>query len=85
MAEAFCRSETTPDVAKFAVNILTEIIAATLAYIAEFESATNADFNKLVELNLGSYPERGEPIDPSEDGPLGTLWPAGPPRWYDAA
>ncbi len=24
----------------------------------------------------------GEPIDPSENGPLGTLWPEGEPKWF---
>jgi hypothetical protein len=24
----------------------------------------------------------GDPVDPSEEGPLGSLWPCGEPRWY---
>jgi hypothetical protein len=40
------------------------------------------DFKKLISLNLGIYPEVGNPIDPSENGPLGSLWPNGTPRWY---
>jgi hypothetical protein len=31
------------------------------------------DYQKLLELNLGSYPQAGEPIDPSSKGPLGPL------------
>ena len=26
--------------------------------------------------------EQGDPVDPREDGPLGTLWPNGAPEWY---
>ena len=33
------------------------------------------DYEKLVRLNLGSYPEAGKPIDPSGDGPLGRREP----------
>jgi hypothetical protein len=31
------------------------------------------DYDKLLELKLGRYPEGGGPIDPSPDGPLGPL------------
>jgi hypothetical protein len=34
-----------------------------------------ADYEKLVQLDLGSYPQAGQPIDPSPDGPLGPLEP----------
>jgi hypothetical protein len=36
------------------------------------ESAAE-DYRKLLELRLGKYPEAGEPIDPSPEGPLGPL------------
>lgn len=36
------------------------------------DSALN-DYNKLVRLKLGSFPEPGAPIDPSPGGPLGPL------------
>ncbi len=32
-----------------------------------------ADYKRLLELSLGTYPEPGQPIDPSPDGPLGPL------------
>ena len=34
-----------------------------------------SDFDRLRRLGLGRFPELGAPIDPSEDGPLGPLWP----------
>jgi hypothetical protein len=33
------------------------------------------DYQKLLRLKLGSYPEAGKPIDPSGDGPLGPREP----------
>jgi hypothetical protein len=33
------------------------------------------DYEKLLRLNLGNYPEAGKPIDPSGDGPLGPREP----------
>ena len=44
--------------------------------------ALRADMNQLRELNLGQFRELGEPIDPSETGPLGPLWPEGEPVWF---
>jgi PTS system nitrogen regulatory IIA component len=38
-------------------------------------AAARSDFDQLRRLGLGQFPELGEPIDPSEDGPLGPLWP----------
>jgi len=39
------------------------------------------DMDRLQELALGRFAELGTPIDPSEDGPLGPLWPHGTPAW----
>ncbi len=44
--------------------------------------AASADFARLLELNQGTFPKLGEPIDPTENGPLGPLWPEGPPEWF---
>ncbi len=38
-------------------------------------AASRSDFSHLRELALGRFPELGEPVDSSEDGPLGPLWP----------
>lgn len=46
--------------------------------------AAKTDIDRLLQLNLGTYPELGQRIDPTENGPLGLLWPEGPPEWYTA-
>ena len=38
-----------------------------------YVSAVLRDYDRLLRLELGSYPEAGQPIDPSPDGPLGPL------------
>jgi hypothetical protein len=39
--------------------------------------AARADYARLLQLNLGTFPELGEPVDTSDAGPLGPLWPNG--------
>jgi hypothetical protein len=38
-----------------------------------YVAAALGDYDKLLCLKLGSYPESGDPIDPSPGGPLGPL------------
>jgi hypothetical protein len=38
------------------------------------------DYKSLLQLELGKYPEAGEPIDPSSKGPLGPIEPWEPAR-----
>jgi hypothetical protein len=38
-----------------------------------FVAASLNDYDHLCRLNLGRYPEPGEPIDPSPSGPLGAI------------
>jgi hypothetical protein len=38
-----------------------------------FIKAAVEDYEKLLTLDLGSYPEEGKPIDSSSNGPLGPL------------
>jgi hypothetical protein len=42
-------------------------------------AAILADYEVLRKIGGGSFREMGDPIDPSEDGPLGDLWPDGAP------
>jgi hypothetical protein len=44
--------------------------------------ALAADVEKLRKLAHGTCADLGPPIDPSEKGPLGSLWPGGIPSWY---
>ncbi|MEK6236813.1 MAG: hypothetical protein N2C14_19065 [Planctomycetales bacterium] len=53
--------------------------AAAHAAITQF---ARDDFEKLRALNLGEPRTMGESIDPSEQGPLGSLWPDGEPAWH---
>ena len=39
----------------------------------EFIKGTMQDYQSLLKLGLGRYPEAGQTIDPSPDGPLGQL------------
>ena len=39
----------------------------------EFVAAALNDYDQLLRLKLGRYPEAGDPIDPSPGGPLGPL------------
>jgi hypothetical protein len=45
-------------------------------------AALLADVDKLLSLGHGAIQDLGPPIDPSENGPLGPLWPAGTPTCY---
>ena len=42
-----------------------------------FIKAAIEDYESLLRLDLGTYPDAGKPIDPSSNGPLGTLGPEG--------
>jgi hypothetical protein len=55
--------------------------AADAARAAADAAADALDLNRLIALNLGRPGTRGSPIDPSEAGPLGPLWPNGAPDW----
>jgi uncharacterized protein (UPF0147 family) len=39
----------------------------------DFVAASLNDYDNLRRLNLGQYPQPGEPIDPSPSGPLGAI------------
>jgi hypothetical protein len=44
-------------------------------------NALAADYRATEALGLGAFPDLGAPLDPTEGGPLGVLWPDGPPPW----
>jgi hypothetical protein len=46
-----------------------------VGHAEQFLKGAIEDYVKLLRLDLGSYPQAGEPIDPSPDGPLGPLEP----------
>ena len=49
--------------------------AAALGHTDHFMKGAIEDYEKLLRLDLGSYPQAGQPIDPSSNGPLGPLGP----------
>ena len=46
---------------------------AAIGHSDSFITAAIDDYEKLRRLELGKYPEAGEPVDPSSKGPLGSL------------
>jgi len=47
--------------------------ADAVGHIDTFIKGAVEDYEKLLKLDLGSYPQAGNPIDPSSKGPLGPL------------
>jgi hypothetical protein len=47
--------------------------ADAVTYDDTFLRGAIQDYERLLGLHLGTYPQGGEPIDPSPDGPLGPL------------
>jgi hypothetical protein len=52
--------------------------AEALASPDDFRNRAAEDYRKLLGLKLGQYPEAGQPIDPSPEGPLGPLGSGAP-------
>ncbi len=46
-------------------------------------SALLADIDLLAKFTASNSQDIGPPIDPSETGPLGSLWPTGMPGWIE--
>ena len=46
-------------------------------------AAFRSDMDKLYQLDLGRYAELGQPVDATEAGPLGALWPSGGSPWFN--
>ncbi len=46
------------------------------------EMTLRQELDKAISLELGANPDRGKPLDPSDEGPLGPLWPLGVPMGY---
>ena len=48
--------------------------ADAIGYTDRFIHEATEDAQELLKLELGNYPQAGQPIDPSLHGPLGPLW-----------
>jgi hypothetical protein len=66
-------AQVTADLA--ALNAYTSAVDAADAagHSEEFIASKIRDYQKLLRLELGTFPEAGKPVDPSPDGPLGPL------------
>ena len=53
-------------------------VSDAVGYADKFIKGAAGDVERLLSLDLGSYPQAGEPIDPSPKGPLGPLCPDPP-------
>jgi hypothetical protein len=65
--------QVTADLTVLGAFTAAEQCAEATQYSDEFILATIHDYETLLSLNLGSYPEAGQPVDPSPLGPLGPL------------
>ena len=57
-------------------------IRSAAEYAYSYEEAVKTDFNKLLTLSLGEYPNTGGVLNPRESGPLGPMWDELSPEWY---
>jgi hypothetical protein len=70
-------ADVSADLAALDAYTAAEDAAEAVGFADAFATATAEDYRKLLKLGLGQFPEPGEPIDPSSEGPLGPLWPGG--------
>ncbi|MBV8267584.1 MAG: hypothetical protein JO252_14765 [Planctomycetaceae bacterium] len=61
------------------------VAGAAAADEAAAWAAASSDLDRLIALKRGEPDTLGAPIDQSEAGPLGPLWPQGMPEWYTQA
>ena len=66
-------ADVTADLAALGALTTADFAAAVLQYSDGFVQAATQDFDRLRRLRLGRYPDAGEAIDPSPEGPLGPL------------
>jgi hypothetical protein len=70
------------DAASYSARAAAAAGAASYAAYGAARATARSDIQQLVALHLGQPGELGNPIDPSEAGPLGPLWPERAPDWY---
>lgn len=63
------------DLAALEAVMAAEVAAIALGYANRSIEGATTDYKLLRRLAVGTYPQAGEPIDPSPKGPLGPLWP----------
>jgi hypothetical protein len=63
----------TENTALAALRAAEEAVTAGGVHNEHFVRAADRDYRALLGLNLGRFPDEGQPVDPSPDGPLGPL------------
>jgi hypothetical protein len=86
MENPFLGESVSPSLVEEALNSASEVLVFYRTIIPEIEAqASNdpswIDYEALIAAKLGTFPDPGAAVDPSETGPLGSLWPNGPPDW----
>ncbi len=66
-------ADVTADLAARAAFTAAFEAVAAIGHSDSFITAAIDDYEKLLRLELGKYPDAGEPVDPSSKGPLGSL------------
>jgi len=66
------------------VAIMAAHAAAAAQHAGSPPEAALTDYQRIIQGDFGVFPELGRPVDCSEHGPLGPLWPASPPDWFKA-
>lgn len=81
VAEAFARGDKVAPASACGDAALAALIAAAADALIAADAARR-DYDYLAAHHPRTEDILGEPIDPSEDGPLGPLWPGGAPKWF---
>jgi hypothetical protein len=74
------RADAAGDAAAWAADAAL-VAGAAAADEAAAWAAASSDLERLIALKRGEPDTLGAPIDQSESGPLGPLWPQGMPEW----
>ena len=82
---ADARADATRAAAAWTAARAADAARADAADVAAAWAAALSDLDRLIALNPGELDPLGAPIDSSEAGPLGPIWPHGVPEWYTGA
>jgi hypothetical protein len=69
-----------PNSADRVVRVATYAASRASRAVPAVSAAAKADYDRLLSWNQGTYSDLGQPIDPTETGPLGPLWPEASPE-----
>jgi hypothetical protein len=67
----------TADAGGETVKLLPARALKAFVMLGDYTEAARADYRRLLNMSLGVFPDPGLPVDCSDDGDLGPLWPSG--------